>query len=95
MKTIFYKAFATAALVLLCSGHIHAAGVAEKFYDFIGSEFTNLRGFYIMAGIVAGSLAIYFVANHFSKKEEERVYPQHYSQNRRNHHHHRVIKKTS
>jgi len=95
MKTIFYKAFATAALMLLCSVQMRAAGITEKISDFVGSEFTNLRGLYIMAGIVVCSLMVYFITNYFSKKEEHRVYPSHYPHSRRNNHHHRVIKKTS
>jgi hypothetical protein len=73
------------------------AGVGEKFNKFIGSEFTNISGLYIILGVIAAGI-IGKVLHHFFIKEEEKA-PSNVKIGQHVHHrHHRprsIVKKTS
>lgn len=82
---------------LVMCGHMSYAGVGEKFNKFIGSEFTNISGLYIILGVIAAGI-IGKVLHHFFIKDEERT-PSNVKISPHVHHrHHRqrpIIKKTS
>lgn len=71
-----------------------SAGVSDKFQKFVGGEFTDFQGLYIMGGVIVASLLIYILTNHFSKKEEQEVSRGIVGEGRR-HHHRSVVKKTA
>lgn len=81
--------------MLTGTGSLHA-GVMDKFNKFAGTEFTSLRGLYIMGGIIIASLVVYLLTNHFSKEDKAEAREDlSKTYHRRSHHHHRVIKKTA
>lgn len=98
MKTKILKAVYFLVGMLLMNVSTVNASVGDKFEKFVGSEFSNYRGVYIIAGIVIASLVLYIIVNHFNKEEEKRTvhHGTHLSHHKRHHHHtHKVIRKTS
>lgn len=98
MKTKILKTVYFLFGMLLLNGSA-SASVGEKFDKFVGSEFSNYQGLYIIAGIVIASLVLYVIVNHFTKREERKTvhHGTHLSHHRhhRHHHSHKVIKKTA
>jgi hypothetical protein len=100
MKTKILKAVYFLIGMLLLNGPA-SASVGDKFDKFVGSEFSNYQGLYIIAGIVVASLVLYVIVNHFNKQEERKsvhhgTHVSHHRHHRHHQHHqHKVIKKTS
>ncbi|MCW3077564.1 MAG: hypothetical protein JWO32_2173 [Bacteroidetes bacterium] len=99
MKTKFFKAAHILVGFLLMTVSTANASIGEKFNKYVGNEFTNFQGLYIIGGIVVASLVMYFIVNHLQKEEEHGVahHGSHFSRHKRHVHHHasRIIKKTS
>ncbi|MCE3259112.1 MAG: hypothetical protein K0S12_753 [Bacteroidetes bacterium] len=98
METKSFKALLILVGLILLNVTSATAGIGERFEKFVGSEFSNFQGLYIIAGIVIASLVLYIVLNHFNKEEEKSAHhsPRH-TQHRRHHHMHhthKIIKKT-
>ena len=95
MKTAFNKAnLILVGLVLFGTGNMKA-GISDKFKEFVGNEFSNFQGLYIMAGIIISSLVLYILVNHFGKEESNERHISTAGHRRHHHHHQRIIKKTS
>jgi len=96
MKTISNKTFLILAGLMFISNFIQAE--TSEIKNFIGNELSNfhLQGFYVIGGIVAASLIIYVLINHFNKEEDEKIQrPAANAIHHRRHHHHKVVKKTA
>lgn len=97
MKTKSFRAILILVGLLLVSVQPASAGVGETFKKFIGNEFSNFQGLYVIAGVIVASLLVYIVYNHKSNEKEtvsDRKFSPGYSARRHHHHHQRVIKKT-
>jgi len=98
MKTKSIKAILLVFGLMLFNLNTASATIGEKFNQFVGSEFSNMQGIYIIAGIVVASLVVYIVVNHFNKEEEDKSIrhgaSHHHRRHHQHHHQHRIIKKT-
>lgn len=72
------------------------AGITEKFNKYIGSEFTNMSGLYIILGVFAAGLIGKLFHYFFIKDTEEIKHVSNVKISPHRHHRHRpVVKKTS
>lgn len=101
MKTKSFRAVLILVGLMLVGVQPLSAGVGETFKKFIGNEFSNFQGLYIIAGVVVASLLVYILFNRNGAKEKEmakdrRQIPNKALSSRYHHHHHqhRVVKKT-
>jgi hypothetical protein len=87
--------FILIGLVFAGSGTL-SAGVVDDFKRFVGTELSSLEAFYLMAGIIIGSVVLYIMTSYFDNQEEEKAIKHrvHYNHHHRRHHH-RPVKKTS
>jgi hypothetical protein len=97
MKTAFNKAVLIPLGSMLLVSQKASASIGSTFEEFIGKEFSNFEGLYIMAGVIISSLVVYVLFNHFGPEEKKPV--RHgispVRERHRHHHHQRVIRKTS
>ena len=97
MKTLFKKVFIILMGFLLLFSQKTYAATGSKITDIIGSEFQNLEGLYIIAGVVISSLVVYILFNHIEKdnKSTEVVMGSFKGRYRNTRGHRRAIRKTS
>lgn len=99
MKTKSFKAILILVGLMLSFVQPMSAGLGKTLHEFIGNEFANFQGLYIIAGIIAVNLILYIFLNRKSEKEEAESYKKsvpgiNHHRRRHQHQHHRVIKKT-
>jgi hypothetical protein len=99
MKRKERKNLAALLIVMLLSvSHTLTAGVGEKFNKYVGSEFTNMSGLYIILGVLGFGIVGKLVHHYFMKEEQDKPLTNHPTARSilRHHRHHRaVVKKTS
>lgn len=73
------------------------AGIGDSFNKYIGSEFSNASGFYIILGVIAAGVVGKICQRYFMVEEEKPVSKVKISQHshQRHHRHRNIIKKTS
>lgn len=98
MKRTENKNLTISLVVLMLSvSQTTFAGVGEKFNKYVGSEFTNLSGLYIIMGVLVFGLVGKLVHHYFMKEDEKQlpITKTTHPSLRHQRHHRTVIKKTS
>lgn len=100
MKTTTLKAFMILVGLMLVNIQTMSAGVIGDISKFAGEQMSNfnMRGLWVIGGVVGAGLLIYIISNHLTKEKDEQPVGQNNHIGKRNHqryHDRHIIKKTS